>query len=178
MPRDTRIYRPVRKTHYGLIALLGTLAIGAAAASILFMGSGDTGSSPSVAAPAPTVAKALPTLPVGPMRAGNVEVAKPTLDLGRQPLNVTVQPAFELKNVSSEQVLLGDASIEVLEGCCPQTPVMGSLSIQPGSTTTVAVPMMMHKGMDGPHLFHVTVPVQETGASAEALHLYVKADFR
>ena len=178
MPRDTRIYRPVRKTHYGLIALLGTFAIGVGAAGILFAGSGGNEPGPSAVASAPTAAKVVTVLPSGPMRAGNVEVVKPTLDLGRQPLNVTVQPAFELKNVGAEQVLLGEASIEVLEGCCPQTPIMGSLSIQPGSTTTVSVPMMMHKGMDGPHLFHVTVPVQGTTSSAEALHLYVKADFR
>ncbi len=54
---------------------------------------------------------------------------------------------------------------------------MGATTIQPGADTTVSLSMMMHPGMEGPHLFRVTVPVQGAVGSGE-LQLYVKADFR
>ena len=179
------IYGPGPKSHVGLVAFGALAVLGSVTAAYIWIGgrsaSSEEGSpaavaSQTTASPA-TTAASLPPLPTGPMRVGNVEVVKPTLELGKQPLNVTIQPAFELKNVGTDQALLGEASIEVLEGCCPQKPIMGSLSIQPGSTTTIAVPMMMHKGMDGPHLFHVTVPVLAGSGGGEALHLYVRGNF-
>ncbi len=38
--------------------------------------------------------------------------------------------------------------------------------------------MMMHKGMEGPHLFRVTVPVQNGAGAKAELQLLVRADFR
>jgi len=38
--------------------------------------------------------------------------------------------------------------------------------------------MMMHEGMDGPHLFRVTVPVQAADGTRSELQLLVRADFR
>lgn len=46
-----------------------------------------------------------------------------------------------------------------------------------GQKSTVSVSMQMHKGMDGPHLFHLTVPVRNAEGE-DALHLYFKGDFR
>jgi hypothetical protein len=171
------LYSPAPKSHARLFAFgaFSVLAIVTAAYLVLSSGSPSTAnSSPALLAPGSSPTISLPSLPSGSARVGNIEVMQQTLDLGKQPLNVAIQPAFELKNIGAESALLGQASIEVLQGCCPQNPIMGSLNIQPGSTTTVAVPMMMHKGMDGPHLFHVTVPV----LGGDSLHLYVRADFR
>lgn len=37
---------------------------------------------------------------------------------------------------------------------------------------------MMHPGMEGPHLFRVTVPVKRANGQEAGLRLYVRADFR
>lgn len=178
MSKQHSIYSPGPKSRARLVAFGAVAVFGLVTAAYLILASGSASTAPSSAAPPAEAASpiSVPPIPSGPARAGNIEVMQQTLDLGKQPLNVTIQPAFELKNVGAEPALLGQASIEVLQGCCPQNPIMGSLNVQPGSTTTVAVPMMMHKGMDGPHLFHVTVPV--LGGGGDALHLYVRADFR
>ena len=55
---------------------------------------------------------------------------------------------------------------------------MGATTIEPGKETTVSTSMMMHKGMDGPHLFRVTVPVQSADGTKAELKLLVRADFR
>lgn len=52
---------------------------------------------------------------------------------------------------------------------------MGTTTLQPNQTTTVAMTMVMHKGMDGTHLFRLTIPL--TGEE-EQLEMYVAADFR
>jgi len=55
---------------------------------------------------------------------------------------------------------------------------VGATTIEPGKETTVTVSMMMHSGMDGPHLFRVTVPVQNADGTKADLQLLVRADFR
>jgi hypothetical protein len=51
--------------------------------------------------------------------------------------------------------------------------------LNPGENTTVSVSMIMHPGMDGPHLFRLAVPVYELPSqSAEVLELHVRALFR
>ena len=56
---------------------------------------------------------------------------------------------------------------------------MGSTIIEPGEETTVLLdlPMGMHTGMDGPHLFKITVPVRNAGGEAADLVLHFQADF-
>jgi hypothetical protein len=54
---------------------------------------------------------------------------------------------------------------------------VGATTLDPGQETTVALDMMMHRGMDGPHLFRVSVPVS-SGDGWETLTLLVRADFR
>ena len=47
--------------------------------------------------------------------------------------------------------------------------------MKPGQSTTVRINTMMHKGMEGPHLFEISV---RSNDSKEALKkLYVKANF-
>ncbi|HEY4669293.1 MAG TPA: hypothetical protein VIH05_05915 [Tepidiformaceae bacterium] len=52
---------------------------------------------------------------------------------------------------------------------------MGATTLNPNQTTTVSMTMVMHKGMDGPHLFEVTIPLS---GSEEQLAMYVAADFQ
>ncbi len=55
---------------------------------------------------------------------------------------------------------------------------MGTTALDPGDETRVTMVLMMHRGMEGPHLFRITVPVGTTGGSSAQLELYVRADFR
>lgn len=53
---------------------------------------------------------------------------------------------------------------------------MGATTIQPNQETTVSLSMIMHPGMEGPHLFRVTVPV--VSEPGQELEMYVAADFQ
>lgn len=56
---------------------------------------------------------------------------------------------------------------------------MGATVVNPGDETTVLLdfPMGMHAGMDGPHLFRITVPVTGSDGETENLVLHFQADF-
>jgi len=58
-------------------------------------------------------------------------------------------------------------------------PIVGTTILDPGDETTVLLdmPMGMHSGMDGPHLFKITVPVRNAGGEAADLVLHFQADF-
>jgi len=111
-----------------------------------------------------------------PQTAAGVRVSEPAVDRGKLPLNTTVTQVYELVNTGSGTARLGEPTIEVLDGCCPPEPQLSQKSIAAGETALVAVSMQMHPGMDGPHLFHMTVPVQSP-AGDDTLHLYFKGDF-
>lgn len=53
----------------------------------------------------------------GTAMAGGVEVLRPAIDLGRQPLDLPVSHTFVLTNTNERAVQLGKANIEVLDGC-------------------------------------------------------------
>ncbi len=57
---------------------------------------------------------------------------------------------------------------------------MSSTTIEPGQDATVllSLPMGMHEGMAGPHLFRITVPVRDAGGQKGNLQLYFKGLFR
>jgi hypothetical protein len=57
---------------------------------------------------------------------------------------------------------------------------VGSTTIEPGGESFVdfVLPMGMHQGMEGRHLFRITVPVQTATGGAAELKLYVRANFR
>ena len=108
-----------------------------------------------------------------------VQVDEPVVNLGRQPLNTPVDRTFKLRNTGSTPVTLGRANIEVVEGCCPSDPILGSNRIEPGQEVPLlfSLPMGMHQGMGGRHLFRLTVPVSNDNGEAGNIEIYVKADF-
>ncbi|HEY4669294.1 MAG TPA: hypothetical protein VIH05_05920 [Tepidiformaceae bacterium] len=53
----------------------------------------------------------------GTESAGGVEVLRPSVDLGRQPLDQPVSHTFVLTNTNDRPVELGKAKIKVLDGC-------------------------------------------------------------
>ena len=114
-----------------------------------------------------------------PVLVAGVRVDEPSVNLGRQPLNTAVERTFKLRNTGSTSVTLGRANIEVIEGCCPEDPILKTNRIEPGEEVPLlfSLPMGMHKGMDGPHLFRLTVPVRSDAGETGQIEIYVKADF-
>lgn len=57
---------------------------------------------------------------------------------------------------------------------------MRDTTVEPGQSTTVLLDfaMGMHRGMDGPHLFRVNVPVTAADGESGTLALYFEADFQ
>jgi hypothetical protein len=49
--------------------------------------------------------------------------------------------------------------------------VVGSTTLQPGQSTTVATEFTMHEGMGGPHLFEVTLLTNERAAPQKKLYI-------
>lgn len=114
-----------------------------------------------------------------PVVAAGIQVDEPAVNLGRQPLNTPVERTFKLRNTGSAPVSLGRANIEVIEGCCPSDPILSSNRVEPGQEVPLlfSLPMGMHKGMGGPHLFRLTVPVRSDTGETGSVEIYVKADF-
>ena len=54
---------------------------------------------------------------------------------------------------------------------------MGATTIDPGGEIGVWLGLMMHPGMEGPHLFLVTVPVRGPDGVRRELELYLRAHF-
>ena len=115
-----------------------------------------------------------------PLTVAGVEASERAVNLGLQPLNTGVAHEFKLRNTSSTAVTLGKANIEVLQGCCPSDPILTATRIEPGAEVPLlfSLPMGMHQGMDGPHLFRVTVGVRNDSGESGVVEAYVKADFR
>ena len=115
-----------------------------------------------------------------PLTVAGIEASERAVSLGLQPLNTGVSHEFKLRNASSTAVTLGKAGIEVLQGCCPSDPILTATRLAPGAEAPVlfSLPMGMHQGMDGPHLFRVTVGVKSDSGESGVVELYVKADFR
>lgn len=57
---------------------------------------------------------------------------------------------------------------------------MGATTIAPGQEVPVVLdlPMGMHAGMDGPHLFRIKVPVRDASGETGIVTLYFKALFK
>lgn len=91
--------------------------------------------------------------------APSLQTDNPELDLGNQKLGQQVEVVFQIKNVGDQTLVFDQAPyIEVKEGCCPSTPLIGKMSLKPGESTTLSFPMMMHAGMGGYHDFRVHLP--------------------
>lgn len=169
---------------------IGAVALGGVAA-VVTDDTPDPGSSAGSGAAAPaaapvgtgeTNAMGMPVIETpgsasGTARAGSVEVAAATWEMGQVPLNVAVRPSWVLRNNGSEPVTIGDPTPEVREGCCPGTFRMTSRTIEPGGEAMLDFELSMHPGMDGWHDIAVHVPLT-TGASQETLTVGVTGDFR
>lgn len=111
----------------------------------------------------------------GSASAGGVVVTDGAdIDMGHIPLAYAVVPTWHLRNSGSEPVTLGQPKVTVVKGCCPSDPVLGTTTLAPGAETTLAFPTQMHEGMDGDHLFRLSVPVSGAG---EPLVVSVAANF-
>ena len=126
----------------------------------------------------PSTGNIEPRLSEATATASGVTVDAARADFGRVPLDTEVRHAFRITNTGTQHVRLQQATIEVLEGCCPPTPVVGAASLAPGETTTVSLAMAMHLGMDGRHHFRLRLPVGAGTAPVEPLEMHVFGDFR
>lgn len=89
----------------------------------------------------------------------SLKADKEKVDLGDIKLGQTVQVSFEIKNVGDQPLKFSKAPyIEVKEGCCPPTPVIGSMTLKPGETTTLSMQFMMHGDMGGKHDYQLYIP--------------------
>jgi len=57
---------------------------------------------------------------------------------------------------------------------------VGATTIEPGGEVPVvlSLPMGMHSGMDGPHLFRIVVPLRDAGGETGEVEVYFKALFK
>ncbi len=156
------------------------LTLGASAAAFLLLAGGiwffggdrtndDTDGSVTTGLPLPMANT--------PQTVLGLQVNEPAVDRGRLPLDSTVTQVYEIVNTGTGPAEFGEPTIEVLDGCCPPQIQMTQMMLGPGQMANVGFSTQMHEGMDGPHLFHITVPVR-TGDEEDALHLYFKGDFR
>ena len=173
-PRRNQIDRKPRSKNRWL-ALAATLAVVAAligGASWLFTG-GEEAGRPSVRASAGV---ALP-IPDAPQTVLGLQVDKPAVDRGLLPLDTPVRQTYDIVNIGTDAAEFGKPTIEVLDGCCPPQVEMTQMLVAAGQKATVGFTTQMHAGMDGPHVFHLTVPFR-TAEGEDALHLYFAGDFR
>lgn len=111
----------------------------------------------------------------GAATAGGITVTDGAdIAMGRVPLAYAVNPTWHLRNTTDRPVTLGRPKVAVVRGCCPAEPMLGTTTLAPGQATTLEFPTQMHPGMDGDHLFRLTVPV---GTSGDALTLSLAGDF-
>jgi len=149
--------------------LFGVVVAGIAVALIAAIAVARTaGEEPAAAAPSGSSSGSETVLGV----ASDVSL----IELGRVPLNQTVEPTWILTNFSDRAVKLEEAHAEVLEGCCPGPLEFTKTSLKPGETARLVFPLQMHEGMDGPHDFDVHVPITSAGES-ELMTLKVTGDF-
>lgn len=111
----------------------------------------------------------------GIAQAGGITVEGALIEMGRVPLMKTVNPTWTLHNTTDGTVTLGEPKATVVTGCCPGPLSLDTRTVPPGGHATLAFPLQMHPGMDGPHDFALTVPV---GPEGDPLVLGVTGDFR
>lgn len=99
-----------------------------------------------------------------------LRVDREVVDLGVVKLGKTVQVDFKLTNVGDQTLTFTeDPYVEVVEGCCPPTPTIGSMSLKPGESTTLSVSFMMHGDMGGKHNFRVHIGNNDTAGSLQSV---------
>jgi hypothetical protein len=99
--------------------------------------------------------------------------------LGRVPLDVAVQPKWQLQNTGTQAFTLGTPHVRINEGCCPGAlTYSGPTTLQPDQSTDLTFELSMHPGMDGAHDMTLHVPVQYSDGRSSILDLAVTGDFR
>ena len=159
----------------GWLPLAATLAVVVALiGGIVWLITGDSG-----VGNAPAGVSAGEALPIenAPQTVLGLRVDEPAVDRGRLPLDTTVTQMYDIINTGTAPAEFGKPTIEVLDGCCPPQVQMTQMVVDAGQKASVGFSTQMHEGMDGPHLFHLTVPFR-TADGDDALHLYFKGDFR
>ena len=174
--------RPKRqaKVPKGFLITLGVL-IGGSALLLVLTASGGDDKAPAGDAKArgPMGGEIVPTpgTASGTVSVGGVEVVNANYEMGAVPMNVTVVPKWTLRNVSDTAVSLDAPHAEVVEGCCPGTPKLTSLTLAPGAVSELEFPLQMHEGMGGPHYFILHIPVRAVDGTVEFLEVTVRGDF-
>jgi hypothetical protein len=65
-----------------------------------------------------------------------------------------IRSLIQVSNVGDQTLNFKEAPyIELLEGCCPPVPGIGSLTLKPGESTLVVAEFFMHGAMGGRHNF-------------------------
>ncbi len=77
-----------------------------------------------------------------------------SVDMGKVPPEPPVGYTFHFRNVGDKPLVILDASLRLVLGCCPPTPVVGSRTLQPGGESTLTIP---EHHMEGRHIFEITV---------------------
>lgn len=155
-----------------LAAIVAVAVVSIGGAAWFIAGGSEGGDAPaglSAGEPLPTES--------APQTVLGLRVDKPTVDRGRLPLDTTVTQMYDIVNTGTAPAEFGKPTIEVLDGCCPPEVQMTQMVLEAGQKASVGFSTQMHEGMDGPHLFHLTVPFR-TADGEDALHLYFKGDFR
>jgi hypothetical protein len=117
-----------------------------------------------------TWGRAQPAAAIEVTGSPRLRVDRDRVDLGVVQLGKTVQVDFNLTNVGDQTLTFTEAPyVEVVEGCCPPTPTIGSMSLQPGASTTLSVSFMMHGDMGGKHNFRVHIGNNDTAGSTQSV---------
>ena len=67
-----------------------------------------------------------------------------------------IRTVIQVSNVGDQTLIFSEAPyIENLEGCCPPVPGIGSLTLDPGESTSVVAQFFMHGEMGGRHNFQM-----------------------
>ena len=120
-----------------------------------------------------------PGTPEGVAVSGSVSATPQRWALGRVPLNVAVQPRWEITNTGTDAITLGQPHVQINQGCCPGALTFdGSNSLTPSQTVGLTFELSMHPGMDGAHDMTIHVPVTHADGTETTLALSVTGDFR
>ena len=117
-----------------------------------------------------TAGSAAPAAAIEVNGSPRLRVDRELVDLGIVQLGKTVQVDFRLTNVGDRPLTFTEAPyVEVVEGCCPPTPTIGAMTLQPGQSTTLSVSFMMHGDMGGKHNFRVHVSNNDPTGSIQSV---------
>ncbi|MBI5088577.1 MAG: hypothetical protein HZB15_06880 [Actinobacteria bacterium] len=165
--------------------ILGISAVIAVALlTVVALTSGGSSSGTAAARTSETNSMGMPIVATPGAGSGVAEgdgvTATPSLwALGRVPLNVAVQPNWQLENTGTQAFTLGPPHVQINEGCCPGVlTYTGPTTLQPAQSTELTFELSMHPGMDGAHDMTLHVPVQYADGTSSVLELAVTGNFR